>query len=46
MNLRVNYKINKLPGIYMRDRHHPRQKTDFFFAIMIPEACGTGWPKA
>jgi len=26
MNLRVNYKLNKLPEIYMRDRHHPRQK--------------------
>ena len=26
MKLRVNYKINKLPEIYMRDPHYPRQK--------------------
>jgi len=25
MNLRVNYKFSKVPGIYMRDRHHERQ---------------------
>ena len=24
MNLRVNYKLNKLPGRYIRDRHHQR----------------------